>query len=314
MRLSDMLLGSIASSFFLSVLLLPIHVTHALLSSNHQPISDQLQENALLIAQLKSIATERIGSIAEEPYANDVFYLRYCLEYKNDPELAKQVLQRNLDWRLTEPGKSICRSALDAVQSASYDNKWDNEPVLKAAPHSAIVAQYLTPNNCITSTTHQGDLIYCIRAGQIDDNALMNLVSVEQLKDFFLYAKEVNALVSLQRSFANDKLCYVITANDLKGVPLVGGSALFRKALSAASKESDTFYPTTNGPTLLLNLPPLLSALVKLFTPLFPESVKARLRFEQGPLSDVASLRDIAKPGVVRETFLDQIDRIVYNQ
>ena len=32
---------------------------------------------------------------------------------------------------------------------------------------------------------------------------------------------------------------------------------------------------------MLLNLPRLLGALVKLFTPLFPESVRAKLRFER---------------------------------
>ena len=40
----------------------------------------------------------------------------------------------------------------------------------------------------------------------------------------------------------------------------------------------------------MLNLPRLLGALVKLFTPLFPESVRAKLRFERFPLGDAGAL------------------------
>ena len=39
----------------------------------------------------------------------------------------------------------------------------------------------------------KGDgLIYAIRAGDIDDKALMSAVSVEELAEFFLYAKAIN--------------------------------------------------------------------------------------------------------------------------
>lgn len=68
-----------------------------------------------------------------------------------------------------------------------------------------------------------------------------------------------------------DRLIQVLTANDLTGIKLVGGSGDFRRALSASSKQATLIYPTSyTGPTLLVNLPPLLNALVKLFTPLFP--------------------------------------------
>jgi len=41
---------------------------------------------------------------------------------------------------------------------------------------------------------------------------------------------------------------------------------------------------------VLLNLPKLLNALVKLFKPLFPPVVAARIKFEQGPLSKVPAM------------------------
>ena len=40
----------------------------------------------------------------------------------------------------------------------------------------------------------------------------------------------------------------------------------------------------------MLNLPRLRGALVKLFTPLFPESVRAKLRFERHELGEAGAL------------------------
>jgi hypothetical protein len=174
--------------------------------------------------------------------------------------------------------------------------------------------KFLTPVNAISTTSSQNDLVYCIRAGQIDDVGLMEAVSVDELVDFFLYVKEVNAIVCNQRSADTDKLSKIVTCNDLKGVKLIGGSATFRQALSASSKVAINLYPATAGPTLLLNLPPLLSALVKLFTPLFPAEVNKRLKFAQGPLKDVESLTQIVPGGSKRDQFMKQLDDLVYNQ
>lgn len=80
----------------------------------------------------------------------------------------------------------------------------------------------------------------------------------------------------------------VVTVNDLSGANLFGSSA-FRDALSLASKTAAPLYPGLAGPTVLLNLPPILNALIKLFKPLFPPVVAARIKFEQGPLSKVST-------------------------
>ena len=153
--------------------------------------------------------------------------------------------------------------------------------------------------------------MYCISAGKIDDRALMSEVTSDQMTEFFLYCKEVNAIVADIRSVSSDKLVYVITANDLNGVSLLGDSS-FRKALSASSTKANDLYPALSGPTLLLNLPPLLGALAKLFTPLFPPEVKQRLKFEQGPLRNVNDLTDILS-GATRDVFLNELEALVYN-
>ncbi|CAB9496741.1 expressed unknown protein [Seminavis robusta] len=281
-----------------------------------EPVSALLKTHADGISKLKSICAEQLGPAAleSEPYSNDVFFLRYCL---SSPEESEQTdrLQTNLAWRSSSAGQSICQAATTALAQATQQGGWDNAPVINAAPHSDLITKYITPSNVVTTTSNQQDLVYCIRAGQIDDVALMDAVSIPQMVDFFLYAKEINAQVANQRSLQSDKLVCVVTANDLAGVKLVGGSADFRKALGESSKQANDLYPATNGPTLLLNLPKLLSALVKLFTPLFSPEVKARLKFEQGPLKDVDDLQQVASTasGAARSTFVKQLDDIVYS-
>lgn len=108
----------------------------------------------------------------------------------------------------------------------------------------------------------------------------MRKVSTEEMVEFFLYATEINSLVANARSRRLNRLIKVITANDLSNINLVG-DATFRNALSAASKKATALYPNLASQTLLLNLPKILSALVKLFKPLFPPAVQAKLKFEQ---------------------------------
>ena len=105
----------------------------------------------------------------------------------------------------------------------------------------------------------------------------------------------VNERVVSLISARTGQLATVVTVNDLSGVDLFG-DASFRNALSAASKQGDAIFPGLNGPTFLLNLPKLLGALVKLFKPLFPKAVQAKLRFDSYDIgNDDALLSDAGK-------------------
>ena len=134
----------------------------------------------------------------------------------------------------------------------------------------------------------------------------------ENMVDFLAYGKEVVSLVANDRSLKTDKVVYLITVNDLKGLDIIGGDDTFRKALSASSKQATKLYPGLKGPTLIFNLPRLLSQLVKIFTPLFPKEVAARLKFERGPLEKVEELVDVNYGGKFREEFMDDVNRLCY--
>lgn len=286
------------------------------------PVSSLLSKHADEISILKKEAqSEKYGIVPTE----DVFYLRYCLEFEGknkkdgedgaqDKQTSLDLLKENLAWRNGE-GSRICELARLAVAAAMDGEKgqWNNAPVRNGAPHAAIVNQYISQSEIVTTTTRSGDLVYCIRAGQIDDVGLMSKLTADEMSEFFLYCKEVNAIVADVRSESSDHLVYLVTANDLSGTSLTGASS-FRKALSAASKKASTLYPTLAGPTLLLNLPILLTALAKLFTPLFPPDVRAKLRFEKGPLNDLDDLSELFQDGPARESFMNDLDRLIYTK
>jgi len=283
-------------------------------SVSNPPVSSLLSQHAASIASLKSEAAKIVPSVDVEPYCNDVFYLRYCLEDELDSDDARiEQLQENLQWRLGD-GKAICDAAQKAVAEATAGDAWNNDPVRNAAPNADKINKHITPKQSLTTTTSAKDLLYVVRAGKIDDvNLMSSLGSSDEMVDFFVYCKEVNACTANLRSLESDRLTYLLTVNDLNNVKLVGGDASFRSALSKSSKVTNNLYPSLMGPTLMLNLPRLLSALVKLFTPLFPEKVRARLKFDSGPLKDVDDLMDISYGGKHRQAFLDEIDKLVYN-
>jgi hypothetical protein len=293
------------------------------------PVSQLLTQYDTEITQLKQVAASFASKyisdpnfLSNMPYNNDIFYLRYCLLLSDSTPMnaVQEQLQQSLQWRSQgDPGPRICVAARTAVTAASNSNTgWnDNERVFALAPNAAKIGPYITPANCITTTSDKGDLVYCIRAGAINDVELFTAVTVPEMIEFFLYVKEVHALVSDVRSAQTNQLIHTVTCNDLANVKLIGGSSDFRKALSQASTLASTqIYPATySGPTLLCNLPALLSALIQLFTPLFPDAVKERLKFVQGPLSKVTNLRDIATVSAsspARNEFLQQLNQVLY--
>jgi len=281
-------------------------------SLSDKPVSFLLSENADKISSLKEVA----AAIASDAPEDDVFYLRYALTGADEEEM-KSRLEENVRWRSSGEGRLVCDAAKVAIEKATSGDVWNNDPVRAAAPYASVVNDFITEASIVTTSSRAGDLIYCIRAASIDDTALMNAISVENLAHFFLYTKEVNAAVANQRSIGSDRLVCVCTANDLSGVKVIGGSAEFRKALSAASQKANELYPTLSGPSLLLNLPRLLTALVKIFTPLFPEEVRKKIKFARGPLSDVTALNEILAgsggDGSKRDNFLTAVEELIYS-
>ena len=51
---------------------------------------------------------------------------------------------------------------------------------------------------------------------------------------------------------------------------------------------------------------------LKIFKPLFPPDVSAKLKFERGPLKEVERLLDVSYGGKDRAQFLEDLDKLCY--
>jgi len=183
--------------------------------------------------------------------------------------------------------------------------------VRAAAPHAATINQFITPENIVTVSTNAGDLVYVIRASLIDDKEMMSKLSVNQLTDFLLYVKEVHSLVVNARSEKSGRLCNVVFANDISGTRKAPDPK-FSKALTESSKSYEKLYPSLAGPTMILNLPFVLQAFVGLFKPLFPKTVRERLKFESAPvLAKFKTLTPLTSDASARSSFLGEVDKLL---
>jgi len=264
-----------------------------------EQVAPMLDSNKAMIDSLASIA----------PEMPEIERLRFALGFPEQAE-AEAALKEAVEWRSGE-GKSMVEAAAAAVAKAVEGGTWDNEPVRMAAPHAAVINPFITPENILTLSTADGDLVYVIRASKIDDKAMMKSVTVDQLVDYLLYVKEVHSLVVNARSKRSGRLCNVIFANDITGTR-AAPDPLFAKALTASSKSYERLYPSLAGPTMILNLPFILQAFVGLFKPLFPKSVQARLKFEGAPfLKKLDDLTPLTEDPASRKAFLAEVEGLL---
>ncbi len=237
---------------------------------------------------------------------SEIALLRFALAHPDDERAAESALRVAIEWRQTK-GRAIVESAKNAIEKATANGGWDNEYVRNAAPHADVINPFITPRAVITTSTEDGDLVYVIRASQINDREMMDKVTIEQVCDFFLYAKEVHNLIANERSAATGRMCSVIFANDISGVRRAPDSR-FSKALTSSSDQYESLYPSLAGPTMILNLPLILQAFVGLLKPLFPKSVQERLVFKRAPV--LASLKELTPLGTdmtVKRNFVREI-------
>mmetsp|Transcript_126880 Transcript_126880/g.224899 ORF Transcript_126880/g.224899 Transcript_126880/m.224899 type:complete len:347 (-) Transcript_126880:101-1141(-) len=254
-------------------------------------------------------AVDALASVPDADKLDDITRLRYVLQFPQKAEAA-QALKETIAWRKGE-GKEIVDTAAAAVEKAMAGGGWDNEPVLAAAPNSALIGEYITPKNVLTISTDDGDLVYVIRSSGIKDTEMMKKVSVKQLCDFLLYAKEVHSLIADMRSKKTGRLCGVLFANDITGIRAPPDSK-FQKALTDSAKQYEKLYPALAGPTLILNLPFVLQVFVGLFKPLFPKSVRERLKFERAPvLGKLGDLTPLVKDASTKKSFLTEMKGLV---
>ena len=280
-------------------------------SSRKVPVSSMLNDFSSCIDELKKIASNAGVNMQQEPFSNDVFYLRFCLSdnYSSDTE-RRRAFELSLDWR-RQDGKHICDSAREAVHHAFADDgkNWYYNEVHKRIPNSKLT-KFLTPAHVTSVLTPQRDVVFVMKHGLIQDKQLMRELSEADVVDFMLYAKEVNSIVANRHSLQTNRLSFVMTANDLGGASLARGDKQFRSALNDSARIAAQHYPSLTGPTLMLNLPRMLTGIARAFA---PSEVSHTLKFAQGPLKNVETLRKIATDGPEQSQFFSNLNELVYS-
>ena len=185
---------------------------------------------SLIAANQKRIAS--LASISNG--VPEITLLRFALQFPNDAD-AQSALRDTLRWREGD-GRYIVDSAAAAVAAATANGGWENEYVRSAAPYASKINKYITSKNILTISMNEGDLMYVIRASSIDDKALMDNISVDQLVEFLLYVKEVHSLIVNARSENTGRLCGVLFANDISGIRNIPDKR-FSQALTASSQQ-----------------------------------------------------------------------------
>jgi hypothetical protein len=302
-----LVLGTTAEAFVGGPHVTPFRArpTNTRLSSTPVPVKEKTRGGKLAGLLVNHRSTVDALEIEAPGACSEMERLRLALQF-DTLEKASQAMQERLAWR-NGPGKAICEAAAAAVEAATADGTWNNEPVYGSAPHADRINRFITPRSVMTLSTVEGDLVYVIRASLINDKELMDQVSVEEVGDYFLYAKEVHNLVADRRSVETGRLCQVIFANDISGVRKAPDGR-FSKALTSSSDQYEVLYPSLAGPTMILNLPFILQAFVGLLKPLFPKSVQERLVFTKAPvLAKLKELTPLANDPVVKAGFVAEI-------
>lgn len=258
-----------------------------------------LINNRFVVDSLKNV-------VPDDMEMSEMALLRFALAFPDETE-AEEALLKAIEWRKTT-GKHIVDAARDAYDKATANGGWENQIVRDSAPHADVINQYITPKAVITTSTEDGDLVYVIRASQIDDKEMMDKCTVEQVCDFFMYAKEVHNLVANDRSAKTGRMCSVLFANDISGVRKAPDKR-FSQALTSSSDQYESLYPSLAGPTMILNLPLILQAFVGLLKPLFPKSVQERLVFKRAPV--LASLKELTPLGEDMDVRLKFVREVV---
>merc|ERR1712110_902228 len=99
---------------------------------------------------------------------DDIFVARFCLHYKGDTKKAAAAIPKHIAYR--------------------RDNAaWLQAP---APPKDEVFSQFLSKGVYLGPNTNDDCPLSIIRAGDIDDKGMMKAVEVQDLVDWFLYAKE----------------------------------------------------------------------------------------------------------------------------
>ena len=226
-------------------------------------IEDLLATHADAITSLREAVADEVKSasaISTTVLYDDIFLLRYIMSHKT-AEAAIKPCKETLSWRIENA---------DTLHTLTTEG-------IKGIPNASTFMKFQTVGEI--TTKFGGWTTYVVRTAHSDLPALMGAMSVEQVSDYLTYSKEINWRECDQLTRATGILVKNISVIDMNGFSFFGADKRFFKALGDSSKRSAIVFPQFLGATVIVNVPSFLSVLMKVFSPLMPQSALDKQRF-----------------------------------
>ena len=163
--------------------------------------------------------------IFTDPDVDDVFILRYLISYRNNVPQAEEAIRFACKFR--KENASWLRSARDGDRTK--------------APNHDILKRHMSGG--VHKTTIHGAPFLFVRAGLTDSVRLMNTVTEEQMRKFFIYDKEVGFWKCDRLTRESGRLVKMMGVLDFTNVSLFGNDNRFFQAMGDSSKISDRLHP-----------------------------------------------------------------------
>ena len=194
-------------------------------------IEEAINENKMRLIEVKMSVVDLIG---ESPEIDDIFILRYLLSYPNNDECI-QAIRFAAKFRRENASWLASAKEGDRTKGPNYDEMRIH---MVAGVHK--------------TTVHGAPLLF-IRAGMADTNVTMECFTVEQVKKYMIYDKEVSFWICDRKSREDGKLCKMIAIQDMSNVSFLGNDKRFFTAIGESSKVSDQIHPQLVQRSVVLN-------------------------------------------------------------
>lgn len=227
----------------------------------------------LVVADLIKAHREDIDKLREqckdilEAEHDDLWLLRYVLSRKDKAEAA---VRKGLQWR---------KENAKWLSLAKTGGK---------APHADRIERYtavgLHKRNC------DGGAVMIIRAGVTPVKQLMEVVTVAELTEWFMFKKEETFIICDEATRRTGKLVKTVVLNDATGVPgmweltgLLRNNGLMT-ALGDSSKLSESVYPQLVSVSVILNPPGFVRMVFKLVRVFMSASMMEKVKLCSGDI------------------------------
>jgi len=252
-------------------------ISTASIQTEAPSIAELLTKHKEAIAELRDVCKDVL-----QPEHDDIWLLRYILSRKT-VDKAEPAVRKGIEWRAAN--KEWLAKAKEEGGKAPYSDQIERFTAVD-----------------IHKRNRDGGAVMIIRAGLTPVKQLMEVATVPQLTDWFMFLKEKTFLICDEATRRTGKLVKTVVLNDATGVPgmwelmgLMRNNGLMT-ALGDSSKLSESVYPQLVSVSVILNPPGFVRVVFKIARVFMSASMMEKVKLCGGHTSgDITSCPYAAK-------------------